>query len=47
MARNLGMVFLSIEARGRVTKQQSYILDGSDALFLSWEALMDLGVIPK
>ena len=51
-AKNLGMVFLNISIRtqegmSRSTKQQCYVLEGSRMLFLSYEALMDLGCCPK
>ena len=51
-ATNLGMVFLEISVKApgggtRVTKQQCYVLDGAGSLFLSYEALVDLGSCPK
>ena len=51
-ATNLGMVFLEISAstpKGelRTTRQQCYVLDGAGSLFLSYEALIDLGSCPR
>ena len=51
-ATNLGMLFLMISARTpdggwRTTRQQCYVLDGAASLFLSYEALVELGSCPK
>ena len=45
-AANLGMVFLRLQAGKHETRQQCYVMDGAGHIFLSYEALEDLGAIP-